>query len=268
MIREFTLYNSNNETWYLTDKDIKSFLCDPAGLGLQRQLNVSRYGNIQRINGITENFPVASGDILFYDAENDDRYERYNQFVRFISHDPLTLVYTVPGVNSFYLDCVVSSLQKTETKQDHILTCPITFQGLSLWKGTEQTVTGTSNTYELNNQGDFPCGFEITIEGSLTNPYILLSQDDELYGEAKFDDTTAFNSLYLNSNDGEQNVILQQGGSVLPNPLSYQDLSISNGSIYVTFVKLARGISELEIGMESGSITSVEIKYQPIYRSV
>jgi len=268
MIREFTLYNSDNNTWYFTDKDFKSFLCDPQGLGLQRQLNVARYGNTQRIVGVTENFPVASGDVLFYDSINDDRYEKYNQFVRFTSHEPLTLIYTVPGVGNFSLDCVVSSIQKTETKLDHILTCPITFQGLSLWKGTEQTITGTANTYNIENLGDFPCGFEITIQGNLTNPYILLSQDEELYGEAKFDDTTAFNSLYLNSNDGEQNVILQQGGSVLPNPLSYQDLSISNGSIYVTFVKLARGISELEIGYESGSITSVEIKYQPIYRSV
>ena len=268
MVRQFELYNSNNDQWVLTDQTFRCFLNSPQGLGLSRSVTAIRYGNKQILDAIEEDFPAPSGEILFYDGLNEDRYIKYDQFVRFISHEPLKLAYTVPGVNTFTLDCVVTQLDKTETGTNGILTCPITFQGLSLWKGTEQTVTGTTNTYNIENLGDFPCGFEITIEGNLTNPYVLLSQDEELYGEAKFDDTTAFNSLYLNSNDGEQNVILQQGGSVLPNPLSYQDLSISNGSIYVTFVKLARGISELEIGMESGSITSVEIKYQPIFRSI
>ena len=102
----------------------------------------------------------------------------------------------------------------------------------------------------------------------MVNPYITLTQDNEMYGEAKFDDSTGFSKVFVNSRDGEQEVILEQGGSVLPNPLSYQDLSISNGAIYVTFVKLARGTSTLAIGMDSGSITGVTIKHTPLYRSV
>ena len=102
----------------------------------------------------------------------------------------------------------------------------------------------------------------------MSNPYITLTQDGEMYGEAKFIDSTAFDKVSVNSNDGKQEVALEQGGSVLPNPLSYQDLSISNGSIYVTFIKLARGTSTLAIGMDSGSITNVTIKFTPIYRSV
>ena len=121
-------------------------------------------------------------------------------------------------------------------------------------------------SWMLNN-GHIPCGFTIEITGtSRVNPYITLTQDGEMYGEAKFDDT--FSKVYVNSRDGEQEVILEQGGSVLPNPLSYQDLSISNGAIYVTFVKLARGTSTLAIGMDSGSITGVTIKHTPLYRSV
>lgn len=272
MVREFTLINSNNESWTFTGKTFKVFLNNPQGLGFTRTATTTRYGNRQNLTGITDNFPQPNGEILFYDSANEDRYTEYNLFCRFITYEPLKLVYSIPKsgdqMSQYTLDCVVTSLTKTESKTDGLLSCPVVFQGLSLWMGDSIEKTGTASTYTLTNDGDFPVGFEITIEGNLTNPYVTLSQDGELYGEVKFDSETAFDSLYVDSNDGEQNVILEQGGAVIPNPLSYQDLSISNGSIYVTFVKLARGISELEIGMESGSITSVEIKYQPIYRSV
>jgi len=160
------------------------------------------------------------------------------------------------------------NITKTEVKEDGLLRCTIQFMAFTFFKGAEQTQTGSGNQYTLVNNGDFPVGFEIEIKGSLTNPYFTLTQDSDMYGEAKFDDTTAFDSVYVNSNDGEQNVILKQSNAILPNPLSYQDLSISNGSIYVTFVKLARGTSTLDIGFESGNITSVDIKFTPQYRSV
>lgn len=272
--RKFWMVNSKGDRWNLTEHEVRSFMNNPQGFGFAKTISTTRYGNAQVLTDVTDNFPSPSGEVLFYDSHNSTRYEQYNEFVKFLSYEPVTLYYKLPFSfysqipNVYTLECVVGTLTKTESKTDNIMTCPITFNALSYYKGDEVNINGTGTSYTIQNDGDFPVGFEITVEGSLMNPYVLLSQNDELYGEAKFDDTTAFSSLYLNSNDGEQSVILQQSGSVLPNPLSYQDLSISNGSIYVTFVKLARGISELEIGSESGSITSVEIKYQPIYRSV
>lgn len=269
MYRKFQLENSKGQLWDLTDHLVHSFLSDPTGLGFQQTITTVQYGNTLNVVTSNTNFPSVGGDILFYDSSNMDKYLMYEEFVEFCTHTPLILKYAKPGTNNiYYLKCEVTNLTKTEVKTDHLLTCPVTFQGLSMWEGDEVSINDTEDTYTLKNNGHFPVGFEITIEGSLTNPYVLLEQDEELYGEAKFDDSTAFDSVYVNSKDGEQNVILEQGGSVLPNPLSYQDLSISNGSIYVTFVKLARGTSELTIGMDSGSITNVTIKYSPQYRSV
>lgn len=267
MYRRFTLVNSKNETWSFTDKEFKVFLNNPQGLGFNSSLDVIRYGEKGNVSSETFNFPTPSGDILFYDSSLTDKYSRYFNFARFIADSPLKLYYTLPSGFRYELDCYVTSLSKGEVDTNNILTCPINFQGISFWKADEIVSKGTDSFFILNN-GDFPVGFEILIEGDLMNPYVLLSQDGELYGEAKFDDQTAFNSVYINSNDGEQSVILEQGGSVLPNPLSYQDLSISNGSIYVTFVKLARGKTDLTIGVESGSITSSQIRYTPQYRSV
>lgn len=270
MIRKLTLTNANNETWTFTNRQIRSFLANPQGLGFETELEVIQYG--YRANVVKESiaFPNPSGEIVIYDSENAGRYEMYNDFVRFVSYAPLILEYEIPTspAQTFTLDCYVTSLSKTESTAQNLMLCDVQFQGLGLWKGTEATISDSATTYTIKNEGDVPVGFEITIEGSLENPYFILEQNGEAYGEGKFDDSTAFDSVYVNSKDGEQNIELTQGGSVLANPLSYQDLSISNGSIYVTFVKLMRGESTLTIGMDSGSLSSVNISFIPLYRSV
>ena len=265
--RKFELINSSNETWYFTDHDFRVFLNEPENLGFKRTFTLTRYGNSQVIDETEEECPTPRGEIIFLDSLNEDRYIKYDNFVRFVSYEPLQFVYIAPGMGSFTLDCVVNSLEKTESELENYMSCPVEFQGLGFWKGEQIVRHFTDTQFTLLNDGDFPCGFEITIEGDMTNPYFELSQDD-IYGKAKFDSSTAFNSVYVNSNDSKQNVVLEQDSTVVSNPLSYQDLTISNGSIYVTFIKLARGISTVNIGMDSGSVNDVYVKYYPIYRSI
>lgn len=269
MYRKFQLENSLGEKWDLTDHTFKSYFNNPSGLGFAQNIETLQHGLVQSVTSSVTNFPSVSGDILFWDEENASKYGMYEKFVTFCTYTPLKLHYRKPYDNDVYtLLCEVSSLNKTEVKEDSMLTCSVTFQGLSMWMGEEVTRTSFIDTYTVENRGHYPVGFEITIKGSLVNPTIKLFQNHELYGEAKFDDATAFSSIYVNSKDGEQNIELMQGTSVLPNPLAYQDLSISNGAIYVTFVKLARGSTNISIGKTSGSISNVEIKFTPQYRSV
>lgn len=274
-VRKFWLTNgtkTNNvlNKYEFTTPSSKVFLNNPTGLGYSQTITTVQYADV--LNGTeAQNFPQIQGEVVFFDGANADRYDKYNKFIEFLTHSPLVIHYQIPKSTpeTYSMDVQVASVEKSESKSDGLLRCNFSLQGLSRWKGTEVTVTGSASSYSITNNGHIPCGFEITITGtSMKNPYITLEQDSELYGEAKFDSSTAFNSVYVDSKDGEQNVILEQGGSVLPNPLSYQDLSISNGAIYVTFVKLARGTSTLTIGMDSGSITSVDIRFTPLYRSV
>lgn len=267
MYRKFQLENAKGETWDLSDHLVKSFFSNPQGLGFTQTLETIQYGNALSVSKSNTSFPSVQGDLLFYDVSNMDKYAMYAKFVEFCTYAPLVLKYRKPVDNSVYhLDCEVTSMQKSEVKTDGILTCPIVFQGLGLWYGEEIEITGAS-PFTLVNDGHFPIGFEITLTGSMTNPYFMLEQDGVMYGEAKFDDTTAFTEVYVGSKDAEQSVTLKQT-AILPNPLAYQDLSISNGSIYVTFIKLARGESTLTIGMDSGTINNAVIKYTPQYRSV
>lgn len=297
MYRKITLTNSIGQTWALTDESFiwyltehwpqadgtfKVFLNDPQGFGVTDNLTVTTFGNIQRVDDEQFNFPQVSGEILFYDDTNSERYFKYHYFCRFITHTPLTLTYELPiDLNktpfplanySFTLPCYVTSLGKTETKRDGILTCPVTFQGLDFWKGEEETFTasGGNPIKAVTNNGDYEVGFEITINGTnMVNPYFTVEADGEVYGEARFITDTGVSSVYVNSNDTEQNVILMNGNVVLANPLSYQDLSITNGTIYVTFVKLKwASNSTITVGMDSGTLSDFTIKMTPRYRSV
>lgn len=274
MIRKFWLTNGTETNgilnrYELTVPSSKVFLNNPTGLGYAQTLTTVQYADTLNATE-SQNFPTIAGEIVFFDESNSDRYDKYNAFVEFLSHQPLVLNYQIPKASpeTYTMNVAVATLEKTESKQNNLLTCTINMQGLSRWKGAEVTITGTASSYTITNNGHMPCGMEITITGALTNPYFTLEQDNELYGEALFIDQTPFDSVYVNSNDGKQNVILEQDGSILPNPLLYQDLSISNGAIYVTFMKLARGTSTLTIGIDSGNISSVEIKFTPLYRSV
>lgn len=268
--RKFKLINNKDQVWEFTNKQVKSFLSSPSQLGFSNTIKVDRYINSANVISQEYAFPNPSGEVIFYDSKNGDRYQKYYDLCRFLAETPLKLVYTLPfdTPEDYELDCYVTNLTKTESTTDKTLTCQINFQGLSFWKGATETITDSTTSYTLTNEGDFPVGFEIEIKGSMTNPFFTVTKDNDMYGEAKFEDITAFSSVYVNSKDSEQNVKLKQGDAFLPNPLSYQDLSISNGAIYVTFVKLARGTSTLDIGFESGNITSVDIKFTPQFRSV
>ena len=273
--RKFWLVNGNGERWDLTEKELRSFLENPQGLGFQKTIDVTRYGERAYKNTESYNFPQVTGDVLFYDSANSTRYEKYNEFVRFLMEQPIILHYMIPVsynsliADTYSLECEVMSLTKTESKTDRILTSNIQMNGLGFYEGDEIEINGTANTLTINNNGDFPVGFEIELRGTYKNPYFTLEQNGELYGEAKFDDNANnFSSVFVNSKDGEQNVVLKQNNSIMPNPLAYQDLSISNGSIYVTFVKLAKGESTLTIGADSYTISGYTIRYTPIYRSV
>ena len=271
MYRQFYLTNAEGSVWQLTDQSFKAYLNAPQGLGQSETLVTTVYGDVARVNDEEYSFPQVTGEMLFYDDANSDRYQKYNDFARFISYKSLTLHYTIPTnpAETYTLPCYCTVISKGEVGRDGILTCAVTFQGLDFWRGAEVTVIGSTLTSTtLVNDGDYPVGFNIRLAGSMVEPYFTLSQDGEVYGEAKFLDSAAFDTVQVDSQDGQQKVVLTQGGSVVANPIAYQDLSISNGEIYVTFIKLARGVSTLDVGKSSGTLTSVTVTYTPRYRSV
>lgn len=275
MYRKFYLTNSEGTVWQLTDQSFKCFLNAPQGLGLNGTLGTTIFGSVGRVDTEAYSFPQVQGELVFCDGSNATRYQQYDNFARFITYTPLILSYVIPTTpaETYTLPCYVTSLTKSESTVENLMFCPVTFQGTDFWSGDEVTVTGTTS-FTLNNTGDYPIGFEMTINSTsvgtaLKNPDITVEQDSEVYGEAKFiSDDDKFTSVYVNSKDAEQNVVLTYDQVTFANPLGYQDLSITNGEIYVTFIKLARGTSTLSVSVASGTVGTSTIKFTPKFRSV
>lgn len=285
-VRKFWITNGNNQTIQFTDGISKIFLNNPTGLGMSNSITTLNYNEKMNVISNVQEFGSIGGEMLFYDYANKDKYEAYNDFITFLSFKPLTFFYQIPSepAKTYSIDVDIMSIDKTEVKKDDLLKCDFQLQTLSRWKGEKVTVSGSGSEFEITNDSHMPVGFEITMtfENSVVNPSFTLEQDDAVYGIAKFIDQydtsivrpglvpIHFKSVYVNSNDGEQNVELKNSSSsVLPNPLSYQDLSVSNGQVYVTFMKLARGTSILKIYSDDTVQTAnVLLEFIPLYRSV
>ena len=263
--RKFTIENGDGNTIALAESTSKIFLNNPSGLGINNTITTNNYPDKMNVVNNEQSFGSIGGEMVFYDYINKDKYQAYNDFITFLMVKPLKLYYELPIPKTYSIDIDLLTIEKTEVKNDGLLRCNFTFQTLSRWKGETIKITGSDNTYQITNNGHMPVGFKITINSNgLNKPYIKLIQDNILYGEAKIT-RSLVTTMYINSIDGENELNINNLGGYSTN---LQDLSISNGSIYVTFMKIARGVSTLEIGMDGGTIDSVEIEYTPLYRSV
>ncbi len=263
--RKFYLENSLGKTFQLTDKNVKIFLDSPSGLGFSNTLTTLRLGNTLKITDEQIEMPKITGNVLFYDT-NSMAYQNYTDFISFIRNTPLKLYYLPPNLlYPYFVEGYISSLEKTQFDYSAgYISCAMTFSAISLWKNSKVITyeisnikdsdgkhydlvrpyhySGTSlNSIKIDNNGDVPTGFDFIVNGSITNPMLTAVQNGESYGVIKL--TGTFDYIAINSNDQSQSIYLENEGSILSNPLSYQDLSIADGVADITFFKLKVGES-------------------------
>ena len=261
--RKFYLENSLGKQFQLADKDVKVFLDGPTGLGFSNTLTTLRLGNSLKVTDEQIVMPTISGNILFYDTCSM-AYQNYTDFANFIQYTPLKLYYLPPNLLiPYFVEGYISSLEKSQFDHDSgYISCTMTFSATSLWKNFKVNeyetkniketggkyydlvrpyhYSGSSlNTIRISNNGDIPVGFKFEVNGSITNPMLTAVQNGEAYGLLKLNGT--FDYIIVNSNDAEQSIYLENEGSILSNPLRYQDLSIADGVADITFYKLKVG---------------------------
>lgn len=290
--RKFRLLNGVNQTYELTDKNHKVFANNPEGLGYTRTLSVFRLGDENLITYSLINLDNVSFEILFYDDKLADKYQKYRDFVNFLSHKPLYLLYQAPNSFTWYRKQVESlSLTKSQVQyDDSMLHCNFNLQSLTFWEDNEvNTIDVTDEliggkvypiTYPfdyghntLSNVGMTSVGLldsplEIFIDGETTNAeYILYDSNDNIYGHTKFIGT--FDSIYVNSKETEEEVQLVRNGLILDNPLGYQDLTIgSPNEIYITFLKLQVGQSKMSFLLGNDFNGKVTISWRNRYATI
>ena len=293
--RKFKLLNSLNQEWELTDKNFKVFAHNPEGLGFSKTFSLIRLGDENLIPYYMINLDIINFELLFYDESRSDKYQKYEDFMSFISRKPLKLLYQRPNSFTWYRRSIeIVSLGKTQVEfEDSMLHCPLQMQTLSFWEDNEENVIyidnmeqeetggkiypitypityGTNSVSNINliSLGMLDSPLEMTITGIVENPqYILYDDNDEIYGRGRFNGT--FDKVYVNSKESEEQIELQYNNLILQNPMSYQDLTVgSPNQTYITFLKLKTGRSKLRFVLGDDFRGSVQIKWRNRYVSV
>lgn len=290
--RKFRLLNGNNDLFTLTEQTYKVFADDPQGLGFSKTMSTLRLGNDYFIPYQIFNLDQISFTIRFYDDNLSDKYQKYNDFISFLSFKPLYLQYQKPNSFVWYRRQVETlSLTKTQVNYENgMLETPLVLQPLSFWEDNATNIIETDNQFEsgkiypinypftygntslsnisLTSNGMLESPLEITINGAITNPqYILYDENDNVYGRGKFNGQ--FDYIYINSDEANETIELQRGGLILDNPLSYQDLTIgSPNEINITFLKLQTGNSKFRFIVDSGFSGSVKLEWRNRYVTI
>ena len=300
--RKFKLKNSLDQEYLLTDQNFKHFFNSPSGLGFSKNLTGIRLGDRYKITKREYDLPKPSGELVFYDSTNEDKYDAYNEFIRFASFYPLRLYYYIPGnnkteeeSNSIFLNCEIQSASKSEIRHDdNTLRVPITFQGYSFWlSGTVKDINlDITDPYEgtftfplsipftfgddplrnvrMPNLGTLITPITLTIIGECTDPYIRFFDADGVeYAACKINGT--YDYVYVNANDDEQEIRLSYNGIAIANPADKQDLSIGNPDaedFFLTFLKIKPGDTMATISFANEFGGTISLKWRDEYASI
>lgn len=170
MVRTVQLRNSRGDEFDLTTN--KLLLHTLSGFGHKKSVNTMRIGDRWKLISSEIDQPSPSGTIAF---AGEHPYDQYYEFVRFCSYEPLYLLYN-PQRSEYRLNVVLSSIDKGELTQLGILSCNVTFTGLTRWyKSYVSSRTNTSAGENLKfdaNTGSaaFPINW-----GTDSNPAIIIS---------------------------------------------------------------------------------------------
>lgn len=286
--REFYLINGKNARFELTN--VKQFLNDPSGLGYAKTYTTMRLGNVDVVTSEQFNLPIFQGSLMFMGL-NADIYQSYQNMIAYLTEKPIKLYYLPPNeTEPFFAEVNVVQIDKSEiSENDGALSCPIQMKLTEFWQTSTQNEITIEPSFEAGksypllrpyhyggsslsnisvyNDGTLEAPLVIEIIGECETPQINFYQNDIQYGAIKLNGT--FDHVLINSKDDEENIELQYNGSVLANPLGYQDLSVGNpNQIYVTFVKLKQGLSKITVSFSSIFNGEVKIRWNDTYVSI
>lgn len=291
--RKFSLVNGNNATWTFADPNIKVFGTNPSGLGFSTDASFLRLGDDQLLTYEQYSMVEKTLDIIFYDDTLEKIYKKYNDFIKFLSYKDIYLLYQTPASSTSYrMKVQVTSLSKGEVSPDNsALTCALSLLPMTFWEDNIKNTIEVSNdsgeggksypldrpyyyasssasNIQIESIGTINAPVEITINGTATNPqYSMFDENDNLIGIGRFVGT--FDSVYVNSDEAEENIVLTQGGVALDNPYNYQDLTIGQADeSYVTFLKLQAGVNKIVFSLDAGFDGTVKIEWRNRYVSV
>jgi len=262
--RKTWLVNALGNKYDFTDRNSKIFLNGIDGFGFQRTYSIQNIGNSQIVSAHNIELGDITGELLFYNKDNGSVYQDYQNFIQFCKYKPLEFHYQTPNqIDNYYCDVLFTQSTKSEISySDNIMHVGVNFHRLTQWltdkdykivltnnaitdgkqypleRPYSYTGTGLSGT-TIENVGTDDVGFIFEIDGEVQNPSFTLTQDAVQYGACKI--TGTYDYININSVEVNESIYLERNGSAIANPEAYQDLTIANGSTYLTWCKVKVG---------------------------
>lgn len=287
-VREFWLTNANGDKWSLNQE--KTFANEPEGLGYDVNISVAKLGNTNVITSEYYDLPSFQSELMFMEPRQR-AYQTYREFIGFLSQKPIVFHYMPPNTNeSYQCACRVTQLVKTEYSPDGFMSCPINIYRQSMWYSDKENVIDATKTQEegkqyplkrpyhygivstqnipLYNDGMVDAPMKIEIVGECTDPlFNLYDGNGNRYGACKINGT--YDYVMINSDDVDEGIVLERGGSNIPNAVNYQDLTVGDPQkVYVTFLKLKAGTSTLVFSLDNSFTGYVRITWRNAYVAV
>lgn len=123
--RQFKLTNSKGEVLDLLNQNGPMFF-EPEGLGYEDTSDWLRLGTTFLPVNVALGQRSITGKMYF--LGEDKAYKMYFDFVRFVRSSPLTMEYTTH--DTFFIDVIAQSIDKTELNEYGVLECGIVFSAL------------------------------------------------------------------------------------------------------------------------------------------
>nr|WP_256957980.1 MULTISPECIES: phage distal tail protein domain-containing protein [unclassified Streptococcus] len=187
-MRILKLINSKGEIMDLMDR--AHFGYRPDGLGIA----FSNTYEDNNANFIPIERKLNQGKLklqMLFGLQTTDSYERFLEFAQFLNYQPLTLSYTAKGLDTYYRDCQISELTKSEIGEFDVLAEGFTLDFLTPWyrweegrKIKNEPLAGTGKIYQntdlANNEGYYTYDFIYQNNVDKESQFFIL-ENDSLY---------------------------------------------------------------------------------------
>ena len=284
-VREFNLINEKGQKFSLMDIENFSLLTDPDGLGYTYSNSYTKVGEVFINNLKVQEQTQISGICNFL------YYENYTNLVNFIeSSKSLRLNYKIPlkdgSQKEYFKNIEIQSLGKTEKDQTGVLSCPITFDMISLWyeekeytydmsaedndvrwdfRWGSRFANYNSRKLEFNNTGHTLAPIYLEIDGAISNPEIIVtdSNDNVLFDLLIEIEIEQYEKFIYSSVDGDLRIAKQNIDGTYENLFKQAYIDITKNNIF----KLPLGSSNITIQADD-EIVSAKLNIYPYYRSI
>ena len=286
MVREFKLVNEKGQSYSLMDIEKYCLLTEITGLGISYTTEYKKIGNTFVPNFKTLEQGKPSGIVNF------KNYDNYGNFADFINmSEKLKILYKIPfkmGSKEYFRDVNIQALDKTEIKQNGILSEPIVFECLSLWYEENKTVyriepqedelrwdfkwdskfTDYSNrSLSYINKSHVEAPIEVAINGHVVNPSISLYVGGELVQKLKLNvEILEYEKLLYGTKENDFYINKQKVDGTLESLFSLEVLSDFQTVDEVIRIPINKSC---EVKLEADNeVLNAEITVYPQYISV